>query len=109
MHLVNSITGGLKILGGFTDVYSTNSRTHYGKAYKWGSHQNGQSGTKVLTVTNSYCWSASRKTRGYCYQRLVVSTKNKANENYYEILGTNQVVMDARSRFIDRTEHKYEQ
>ena len=109
MYHVSSNAGGLKILGGFTDLYSTNSQTHYGRRYEWGSHQTGQPGTQVLTVSRSYCWNAFTRSRGYCYQKLIVSTQNNANEEYYEILGTKQVVMNSRSQYIDRTRHQYEQ
>ena len=90
-------------------MYSDDSKTHYGRIYEWGSCQTGQPGTKVLTVTNSYCWNSYTKSCGYSYQKLVVSTQNDVSEVHYEILGTKQVVMDAQSQHMDVTRHQYGQ
>ena len=109
MYVVLPIAGGLKILGGFTDVYNDTSEIHYGRIYEWGSHQTERPGTKVLTVTHSYCWNSFTNSRGYSYQRLIASTQNDANEEHHEILGTKQVIMDAQSQRIDVTRHQYGQ
>ena len=109
MYQASTNAGGLKILGGFTDVLDVSSNENQGRTHEWGLNQTGQPGTDVLTVTKSYCWYAETNSRAYCNQNLIVSTKDDPNEEYYEILGSKLVVMNGPSKYIDTTIHQYEQ
>ena len=76
-----------KIVGGFVDYKSSNSRTYYGRRLEWGTYynENQLQGISHMPVLHQYCWLDMGY--GYCYQRLVISSNINEPATGYDIKG----------------------
>ena len=90
---------GLKILGGYVDVYTEDSSSHLGRQYEWGSTS--LTGATALAVGENYCLWTVGGFDGYCKQYIVVSTQNNPTQIYYQILGSYQRVYDRHGSVPD--------
>ena len=78
---------GVKILGGFVEYTSQDSKTIYGKRFEWGTYydENQLQGISHTLLSAVYCWLDIGA--GYCYQYLVISSNITETEKGFNIKG----------------------
>ncbi len=76
-----------KLLGGFIDYRSFDSKRLYGKRFEWGTYydENELQGISHMLVSDERCWLDMGY--GYCYQRLVISSNVTETAKGYDIKG----------------------
>ncbi len=77
-----------KILGGFVDYRSENSRTRYGNRLEWGTYyeENQLQGISHTSVASGFC--KLDKGHGFCGQYLVISSNITETAKGYDIKGS---------------------
>ena len=111
MHVVNAANGGLKILGGVTQLsYLDTSRWPWEirrrEVKPWGSTQTSP-GIEVVDVMRGYCWDNVQNQENYCDMQLFIDTRDDSNVEHYEIIGSEFEIRKGDSSAIDRVMYPY--
>ena len=113
MHVVNAANGGLKIVGGVTELRYYDRSNIFNPVQRtrlinpWGSSPTSSPGIEVVDVMQGFCWDSNQNRENYCIMLLFIDTRDDSNVEHYEILGSELEVRKGDSSAIDRIRYPY--